>query len=119
MCPQGAWAYHYWQVEENMKKHLRSIVTLVKDIIADEMEVYASHFRFLRDSRVTVWNPDGGEVQVEVSLPVAMETLDSMPDVTPIVREYNNAISTVNNYVPDRETIQDMYNNVSCRPVLN
>ncbi|KAK7501815.1 hypothetical protein BaRGS_00006901, partial [Batillaria attramentaria] len=98
----------YQQVEENMKKHLHSIVNLIKEIIADEMEVYTAHFRFLKDSHVTVWDPEHGEVQVEVSLPVPMETLDSLPDVTPIIREYNNAVNT---YVPDRETIQDLYNN--------
>lgn len=107
---QGVWAYHYWQVEENLQKHLRSIVTLLKEIVQEELEVYTRHFRFLKDSHVTVWDPEHGEIQAEIRLPVAMETLDSMPDMTPLVEQYNDA---VDNLVPDMDTVQYFYDNVS------
>ncbi|KAK7094147.1 hypothetical protein V1264_007812 [Littorina saxatilis] len=105
---QGAWAYKYWQVEENMKNHLHSIATLLKEIVQEEMEIYTRHFRFLQKSHVTVWDPEHGEIQVETQLPVAMETLDSMPDVTPLVEQYNDVVDTM---VPDMDTVQYFYDN--------
>jgi len=105
---QGMWAYKYWQKEQNIVEHLESIVQLLKEIVHEELALYTPHFRFLQDSHVTVWQPMKGEIQAELSLPVAMETLDSMPDVTPIVDGYNNA---VDRYVPDMDTVQYFYDN--------
>ncbi|XP_076472801.1 uncharacterized protein LOC143302134 isoform X1 [Babylonia areolata] len=102
---QGVWAYNYWQMEENLEKHLHSIATLLKEIIEEELEIYARHFRFLQKSHVTVWDPEHGEIQAEIHLPVAMETLDSMPDMTPLVTKYNEVM----NSVPDMDTVQYFY----------
>ncbi|KAL8597069.1 hypothetical protein ACOMHN_057558 [Nucella lapillus] len=102
---QGLWAYHYWEVEENLKKHLHSIATLLKEIVQEEMEIYTRHFRFLQQSHVTVWDPEHGEVQAETHLPVAMETLDSMPDVTPLVTQYQEVMKSM----PDMDTVQYFY----------
>ena len=62
-----------------------------------------------QQSRVSVWDPQHGEVQAEIHLPVAMETLDSMPDVTPWVEQYNDVM----NSLPDEDTVQYFYDNVS------
>jgi len=105
---QGLWAYHYWQAEENLVKHMESIVELLKEIVEEELNIYTAHFRFLQDSHVTVWDPEHGEFQAQLRLPVAMETLDSMPDVTPIVEQYNDVMD---NYVPDMDTVQYFYDN--------
>merc|ERR1712142_946166 len=104
---QGLWAYHYWQLEENLKKHAESAARLIKEIVQEEMDVYTRHFRFLGDSRVTVWDPENGEIQAETHLPVAMETLDSMPDMTPLVESYNDAVDSL----PDMDTVQYFYDN--------
>ena len=56
-----------------------------------------------------MWDPQHGEVQAEIHLPVAMETLDSMPDVTPWVEQYNDVM----NSLPDEDTVQYFYDNVS------
>ena len=103
---EGVWAYKYWQVEDNLEKHLRSIATLLKEIIEEEMDIYTRHFRFLQRSHVTVWDPEHGEIQAEISLPVAMETLDSMPDVTPLIDQYNEVM----NSVPNMDTVEYFYN---------
>jgi len=105
---QGVWAYNYWEVEENLRKHLLSIAELVKEIVKEEVQMYTRHFRFLQKSHVTVWSPEQGEVQAELHLPVAMETLTSMPDVTPLVDRYNHVVDTV---VPSRDTVQYFYDN--------
>jgi len=105
---QGVWAYNYWQVEENLKKHLISIAELLKEIVQEEVEMYTRHFSFLQKSQVTVWDPKQGEVQAELHLPVAMETLTSLPDVSPLVERYNDVVDTV---VPSRDTVQYFYDN--------
>ncbi|XP_076436385.1 uncharacterized protein LOC143275928 [Babylonia areolata] len=102
---QGVWAYNYWQVEDNLKKHLHSIATLLKEIVEEELHVYTHHFRFLQKSHVTVWDPEHGEIQAETYLPLAMETLDSLPDMTPLVTQYNEVMSSV----PDMDTVQYFY----------
>ena len=71
--------------------------------------MYTRHFRFLQNSHVTVWDPEHGEIQAELRLPVAMETLDSMPDMTPLVDQYNEAVDSL----PDMDTVQYFYDNVS------
>ena len=111
MCRvQGVWAYNYWQVEENLKKHLISIAELLKEIVQEEVEMYTRHFRFLQQSHVTVWDPAHGEVQAELALPVAMDTLTALPDVTPLLDRYNDVVDTV---VPSKDTAQYFYDNVS------
>jgi len=105
---QGKWAYNYWQVAENMKKHLLSITELLKEIVQEEVEVYTRHFQFLQKSHVTVWDPEHGEIQAELHLPVAMETLTSVPDVTPLVERYNRVVDRV---VPSKDTVQYFYDN--------
>jgi len=105
---QGVWAYNYWQVEENLKKHLISIAELLKEIVQEEVEMYTRHFSFLQKSHVTVWEPQQGEVQAELHLPVAMETLTALPDVSPLVERYNHVVDTV---VPSRDTVQYFYDN--------
>ena len=107
---QGLWAYRYWQAEDNLKKHLHSIATLLKEIVQEELQVYTRHFTFLQKSRVSVWDPEHGEIQAEIHLPVAMETLDSMPDVSPLVDRYYDVMDSM----PDMDTVQYFYDNVSC-----
>merc|ERR1719204_2118753 len=108
---QGVWAYKCWQVEENLKKHLISIAELLKEIVQEEVEMYTRHFSFLQKSHVTVWDPKQGEVQAELHLPVAMETLTSLPDVSPMVERYNHVVDTVqhfyDNYVPKKSWWSD------------
>merc|ERR1712048_924562 len=90
------------------KKHLMSIATLLKEIVQEEVALYTRHFRFLEKSHVTVWNPEHGEIQAELALPVAMDTLTSMPDVSPLVERYNDVVDTV---VPSKDTVQYFYDN--------
>ena len=87
---QARWAHQYWRTEESLKRHLVSAARLLEEIVREELALYAKHFRFLRDSRVTVWQPERGEVQAELHLPVAMETLTSAPDAAPLVAHYRH-----------------------------
>ncbi|KAL8574772.1 hypothetical protein ACOMHN_035315 [Nucella lapillus] len=102
---EGVWARDYWQAEENLHKHLASIATLLEEIVEEELQEYTRHFRFLQKSHVTVWDPEHGEIQAEIHLPLSMETFDSVPDVTPLVTQYNNVMKKV----PDMDTVQYFY----------
>ncbi|KAL8574776.1 hypothetical protein ACOMHN_035319 [Nucella lapillus] len=102
---EGVRARDYWQAEENLHKHLASIATLLEEIVEEELQEYTRHFRFLQKSHVTVWDPEHAEIQAEIHLPLAMETFDSVPDVTPLVTQYNNVMKKV----PDMDTVQYFY----------
>nr|KAG5709527.1 hypothetical protein BaRGS_001577 [Batillaria attramentaria] len=103
---QGVWAYKYWQVEENMEECLASIVRLVKKLIEQELEFITEKVDFLRKSKVTVYDPEDGEIQVEIVLPVPLESLSQMPDIQSYIDEAQNA---VNDYLPAKETVVDLY----------
>jgi len=103
---QGVWAYNYWEVEENLRKHLLSIAELLEEIVQEEVELYLRRFDFLQKSHVTVWSPEQGEVQAELHLPVPMKTLTEMPNLTPlfidtVVPIHDNALYFYDNYVPE------------------
>ena len=59
---------------------------------------------------MTVWDPEHGEIQSELHLPVPMTSFNTLPDVTPIVQQYNDV---VDHYVPSKDTVQYFYDNVS------
>ncbi|XP_041357844.1 uncharacterized protein LOC121374798 [Gigantopelta aegis] len=101
---EGVWAYNYWQVEENTMKHLMNIMTLMKEIIQEEFEKYTPFLQIFKKSKVTVYDPEHGEIQMEMYLPIPLQSLDTAPNVLPhITRAYNR-------YIPDGQTLQKYYN---------
>ena len=110
LCYQGRWAYNYWEVEQNVQKHMKSIFTMLVEMIQEELEHYESYLDILDRSRVIVMDPDHGEIQVEVYLPIPLSSLDTLPDVIP---HLDRVRDSVNNYIPDRSTLQKYYEDVS------
>ena len=96
-------------MEKNLKEHLKNIAILIKEIVLDELRPYTKS-DVLSDSRVTVWNPEHGEIQAEVRLPFAMESFTSLPEFTTLIDDYKDVVDA---YVPDMDTLQDIYHNVS------
>ncbi|XP_046361600.2 uncharacterized protein LOC124138779 [Haliotis rufescens] len=103
---EGVWAYNYWQVEENLQKHLSSIYEIIKEMVEEEIQKYRQYLNFLEKSKVTVWDPEHGEIQMDVYLPIPLKSLDSLPEVDSYVDRVKNA---VDRYTPDRETIKQYY----------
>lgn len=103
------WAYNYWQVEENLQEHLSSIYEIIKEMVEEEIQKYRQYLNFLEKSKVTVWDPEHGEIQMDVYLPIPLKSLDSLPEVDAYVDRVKNA---VDRYTPDRETIKQYYDKV-------
>ncbi|XP_067679783.1 uncharacterized protein [Haliotis asinina] len=103
---EGLWAYNYWQVEENLQKHIHSIYEIIKEMVEEEIEKYTQYLNFLEKSKVTVWDPEHGEIQMDVYLPIPLKSLDSLPEMDAYV---DRVRKTVDQYLPDRETIKQYY----------
>ncbi|XP_071116773.1 uncharacterized protein [Haliotis cracherodii] len=100
---EGVWAFNYWQVEENLKQHLQSIYDILKEMVEEEVQKYREQLVFLEKSKVTVWDPQHGEIQIELYLPIPVQSLDTLPEIQTYVQKAKTAIST---YIPDRATYQ-------------
>merc|ERR1711963_1152677 len=42
---QGAWAYKYWDAELNVKENIEHIMTLLREIVADELKELSTEYR--------------------------------------------------------------------------
>ncbi|XP_046569575.1 uncharacterized protein LOC124277891 [Haliotis rubra] len=100
---EGVWAYNYWQVEENLKQHLQSIYEIIKEMIEEEVQKYREQLVFLEKSKVTVWDPEHGEIQIDLYLPIPLQSLDTLPEIQTYVQRAKTAINT---YIPDKATYQ-------------
>ncbi len=111
------WAYNYWKVEENLKKHMESIYEMIKELVEEEFYNYREKLVFLEKSRITVWDPEHGEIQMELYLPVPLESLDTLPELDTSYLE--KAKNTLKKYIPEKKTLQKYYERVSysCRSI--
>ncbi|GFO07586.1 apolipophorin [Plakobranchus ocellatus] len=99
-----AWAYNYWQVEENIHKHTQSILKLIEEIVQDELKQYIEELERVYHP-ITVWDPEHGEIQAEFQLPVDVERLDQVPDVSRLTDQ-------VAAYLPDAYTLSNVSENM-------
>ena len=90
--PQGAWAYRYWNVEKNTRENIIRLGRLIGEVIEDEFHKLTEKLQFLRKSRMTVYDPEDGQIQVELVLPVPVRTLQEKPDISDYVKSYNNVM---------------------------
>ena len=87
----------------------RTLPTLVTDMLPLKKCFTGAQWGFLENSQMTVWDPQHGEAQAQIRLPIVMETLNSIPDMTPLVNRYNDVMEAM----PDRDSVQYFYDNVS------
>jgi hypothetical protein len=59
--------------------------------------------------KVTVYDPEKGLIEIDISLPIPLKDLQQMPDLQTYV---NSAQNLVDDYLPAKETVMDMYNKV-------
>ncbi|KAK3772196.1 hypothetical protein RRG08_035236 [Elysia crispata] len=81
------WLYNCWQVEENIQAHAQRVLNLIKQIVEDELKEYAEDLQGLYQNPITVWQPDNGEVQAEIRLPMDVSRLDQVPDMSPLINQ--------------------------------
>jgi len=101
---QSAWAYNYWDVEKNMKENIDHIITLLREIVEMELKEFSESCRALNKNPITVWDPEHGEIQAELSLPIDVNSLQEVPDVSPLVKKANKVAKQVAVYLPDQTT---------------
>jgi len=122
---QGAWAANYWDIKENLKTSLKNIMTLMKEIIEEELQEMHSECStlnkykntFVSPIKITYWAPQQAEVQAEVTLPIDVHRLDEVPDISPVVKKVENTAqkfaSGVAVYLPDQSTWESIKQTVS------
>jgi len=82
-------AYKYWEVKENAQAVLDAIVEWIEEEVERELSDIRATFINIAKPEVTVYDPEHGEIQTEVHLPLPIESLDIVPtiDVTPYVNK--------------------------------
>jgi predicted transcriptional regulator len=91
---QGAWAYKYWDVENNMQKNMEHMMDLLVEIIQDELKELAEATKSIQ-SPITVWDPEQGEIQAQIKLPFDWEKLYESPDLGPLTTAVDKAVERV------------------------
>ena len=91
---------------------MQNIVKLISELIESEMQKLGEKVSFLQQSQVTVYDPEQGEVQVEVVLPVHLTSLRELPDLQDYLQQADDAIEQ---YVPAKATVLNYYNQVKDR----
>ncbi|XP_071119448.1 uncharacterized protein [Haliotis cracherodii] len=89
-----------------LEKHLHKIPDLVKQ----EFTNFTRDALTMYNPKITVWDPERGEIQIELCLPIPLRSLDRLPDVQPYVQ---NAKTTVSKYIPDRTSLKRWYKKYS------
>ncbi|XP_012935328.2 uncharacterized protein LOC101854071 [Aplysia californica] len=110
---QGSWAYKYWNVEENLKKNLGRAMTLLREIVEEELKEMTTEVKALYQNPITVWMPEQGEIQAQLALPFDLQRLDQVPDVSPLVNKVEEIGQEVVTYLPDHSTWEDIKQTVS------
>ncbi|XP_046557707.1 uncharacterized protein LOC124266910 isoform X2 [Haliotis rubra] len=89
-----------------LEEHLQKIPDLVKR----EVKNYTRDALTMYGPKITVWDPEHGEIQMELSLPISLRSLDTLPDVQPYVQKAKTA---VNKYIPDKTSLKKLYKKYS------
>ena len=105
---QGAWAYKYWDAELNVKENIEHIMTLLREIVADELKELSTEYRTVYKNPITYWNTEQGEIQADLALPFALKDLQTAPDVSPLVAKVEKVANDVAVYLPDQTTLDNI-----------
>jgi len=105
---QGAWAYKYWDAELNIQQNIEHIVTLLKDIVAEELKELSTEYSRTNKNPITYWAPEQAEIQADLALPFEMKNLQSGPDFSPLVKKVEKVANDVAVYLPDQKTLDVM-----------
>ncbi|XP_056021701.1 uncharacterized protein LOC130054813 [Ostrea edulis] len=105
-------AYKFWEVEENIKSVMTNIFDMIKKDIEEEFAILKTSISNLQNSRITVFNPKSGEIQMDTYLPLAMPSLRELPKISvakyvnrfhSYVPKYSNKWGSLSEYIPDSD----------------
>lgn len=102
------WAVKYMEVE----KKARQAVDWMKDqsieTAKDKALEWTKNYLQLEKTRFTVWDPQRGDFQVEIYLPITLRDLQTLPKID--VKKYVvRARNFINKYMPDNIYVWDYY----------
>lgn len=109
MLLQLVWTYKYWDLDSNLRLTMLRLYEASRDMIFMEMNKLKDSLVDLDKSRVIVYDPLNGELQVELYLPVPLKSLAEAPDFN--IRRYIRKVKNfVDRYIPGRNySIWDTY----------
>lgn len=99
-------------MEENIKSVMTNIFDMIKKDIEEEFAILKNSISNLQNSRITVFNPKSGEIQMDTYLPVAMPSLRELPKISvtkyvnrfhSYVPKYSNKWGSLSEYIPDSD----------------
>ncbi|XP_060574103.1 apolipophorins-like [Ruditapes philippinarum] len=94
---QGYNAYKYWEIRENTEMVGKAVAEWVKEEIEKELSDLKAFVLNLMKTKVTVYDPSNGEIQMEVHLPIPLKSLDVIPkvDIVPFVTRAKSFIPSM------------------------
>ncbi|XP_067678851.1 uncharacterized protein [Haliotis asinina] len=106
---QLVWAYKYWDLDSNLRLTMLRLYEASRDMIFMELNKLKDSLVDLDKSRVIVYDPLNGELQVELYLPIPLKSLAEAPDFN--IRRYVHKMKTfANRYIPGRNySVWDTY----------
>ncbi|XP_048255783.1 apolipophorins-like [Haliotis rufescens] len=106
---QFVWTYKYWDLDSNLRLTMLRLYEASRDMIFMEMNKLKDSLVDLDKSRVIVYDPLNGELQVELYLPVPLKSLAEAPDFN--IRHYIRKVKNfVDRYIPGRNySVWDTY----------
>jgi hypothetical protein len=90
---QGYDAYKYWEIRENTEMVGKAVAKWVKEEIEIELSDVKAFVLNLMKTKVTVYDPSNGEIQMEVHLPVPLKSLDGI--IVPFVTRAKSFIPSM------------------------
>ena len=102
-------------MEENARTQVLNLIKLISKLIEGEVEKLTEKLSFLQQSQVTVYDPEQGELQAEVVLPIHVKSLRELPDFQVFQDYLQQADDVVKQYTPAKATVLHYYNQVKDR----
>ena len=97
---QGAWAFKYWNFEENFSNNLEHLLTLMAEVVEVELkELTHRYSKYVNP--ITYWQPSQGEIQADFHLPFEMKNLTELPNLNPLVARWDSFKDNVIHYLPN------------------
>ena len=99
---QGTDAYKHWEVEENAKAVVDTVYDYILGVVCEELDSLKNTVTHMQNSKVTVYDPAHGEIQMDTYLPIDVTTLRELPRVNDTFdMTYLNKLRS---YFPSRST---------------
>lgn len=95
---QASSAYKYWELEENIQSVFAKVVELIKKDIQEDFDSLRDLIVDLKKTKVTVYDPKKGHFEMDIYLPLEMQSLTQ-------VRRIINPLESIRSLIPQRSPL--------------